>query len=52
MKRNGSGLGNEYLTALPNDQRYLIGVSGGRDSVVLLHWLLEPGLSQVNRLPF
>ncbi len=28
---------------MPNDRRYLIGVSGGRDSVVLLHWLLAQG---------
>jgi tRNA(Ile)-lysidine synthase len=28
---------------LPNDYRYLVGVSGGRDSVVLLHGLLGQG---------
>jgi tRNA(Ile)-lysidine synthase len=27
----------------PPDARYLIGVSGGRDSVVLLHWLISVG---------
>src|SRR6266566_1495730 len=27
----------------PPDARYLIGVSGGRDSVVLLHWLIRLG---------
>lgn len=43
MKRNGRRWGNEGLTALPNDRRYLIGVSGGRDSIVLLHWLLGQG---------
>ncbi len=34
---------SESMAALPNDDRYLIGVSGGRDSVVLLHWLLARG---------
>jgi tRNA(Ile)-lysidine synthase len=43
MTRNGRRWGNECLTALPNDRRYLIGVSGGRDSIVLLHWLLGQG---------
>ena len=43
MKRNHKGWGSESLTGLPNDRRYLIGVSGGRDSVVLLHWLLAQG---------
>jgi tRNA(Ile)-lysidine synthase len=35
--------GNEVRTLLPNDRRYLVGVSGGRDSIVLLHWLLARG---------
>ncbi|HEY1581808.1 MAG TPA: tRNA lysidine(34) synthetase TilS [Chthoniobacterales bacterium] len=35
--------GRAVLTGLPNDRRYLVGVSGGRDSVVLLHWLLARG---------
>lgn len=37
------GWGSASITALPNDRRYLVGVSGGRDSVVLLHWLLARG---------
>jgi tRNA(Ile)-lysidine synthase len=35
--------GRECQAALPNDRRFLVGVSGGRDSVVLLHWLLARG---------
>ena len=31
------------LRGFPPEQRYLIGVSGGRDSVVLLHWLMGHG---------
>ncbi len=43
MKRKAGGWGSQCLAALPNDRRYLIGVSGGRDSVALLHWLLDQG---------
>jgi tRNA(Ile)-lysidine synthase len=43
MKRKTGGWGDECLAVLPNDRRYLVGVSGGRDSVALLHWLLDQG---------
>ena len=33
----------ETLRSFPPHQRYLLGVSGGRDSVALLHWLLSLG---------
>jgi tRNA(Ile)-lysidine synthase len=35
--------GPSFLRELPPDRRYLIGVSGGRDSVVLLNWLISLG---------
>jgi len=39
--------GKECRLALPSDGRYLVGVSGGRDSVVLLHWLVSLGYSRL-----
>ncbi len=37
----------ELLPRFPPDARYLIGVSGGRDSVSLLHWLISLGYKKL-----
>ena len=34
---------NKTAAEFSPEARYLIGVSGGRDSVVLLHWLISAG---------
>lgn len=35
------------LRQFPANRRYLVGVSGGRDSVALLHWLLTKGYQKL-----
>ena len=42
-KQTGLNWESGILDALPANSRALIGVSGGRDSVALLHWLLSHG---------
>ncbi len=41
--RKNSDWNTEILRRFPAEERYLIGVSGGRDSVALLHWLVSQG---------
>ncbi len=36
-----------FLRAFPPDGRYLVGVSGGRDSIALFHWLVESGYKKL-----
>ncbi len=47
LARGGSSWATPVLSDLPPDERYLIGVSGGRDSVALLHFLLERGFRRL-----
>jgi tRNA(Ile)-lysidine synthase len=43
MRRRCIQFESETLRKFPSRCRYLIGVSGGRDSVSLLHWLVDCG---------
>src|ERR1700738_985219 len=37
------GLKQTVVRNFPTSRRYMVGVSGGRDSVTLLHWLVQRG---------
>jgi tRNA(Ile)-lysidine synthase len=40
-------ISSRLIRNFPPDARYLIGVSGGRDSIALLHWLIDLGYKKL-----
>ncbi|PZR76434.1 MAG: tRNA lysidine(34) synthetase TilS [Chthoniobacterales bacterium] len=47
LRQIGPNWNREVLERFPLNSRYLIGVSGGRDSVTLLHWLVSLGYAKL-----
>jgi tRNA(Ile)-lysidine synthase len=41
------GLKQTVVRNFPTSRQYMVGVSGGRDSVTLLHWLIENGYQRL-----
>src|SRR5213596_3238912 len=41
------GISPRQSRDFPPEARYLVGVSGGRDSVVLLHWMVNLGYEKL-----